>query len=654
MRSFPPLIAALWALAACQNTSGPADPPPRGDTPRQQPAAVAAEAVPEAARTGALAPEASGADDGAVAAVTAAIAAGDLAGAHELLGPLVVEEKLAEARELLASGDPRDALLPLDDALRLAPENADSWSLRGTAAFRTAASDSQAGFFYQEALDNFEEALRTGPRDAEVLLGASRAARMSFEAAKALDYAREAMEQLAGIDPRPTFEVEPERVLCEPAFDVYVERRNAGEPAAELFAEIEDNLQRLLGRAPEDAWAWSQLANLYQWDGRPEEAIASLERALELSPDDTGLHDRYIGLVRSAGGRDAVLEAYTRIEERRPGLALTSWYLGVETFEAAVDGLRAGEDRRDDFRRAEQLLQHCRELQPDYTTSCLGYEVMCHNGVGWCLLNADEPAAAEAAFVATEEVLEGGLQWQVEGRLLSGVMGLQFVADKYSQDPQDAVQLGHAAEIFAFLHGYLPDDPNFANNAGFFHRDAGVALDLQARIARDRASREEAEATALEREADQLEARAREHMEKSLVAYVDAARLAPEDVRIVNDTGLIMTYYTRRDPERAEEYLLRAVELGTRQVEESTLSEDEHEALLEAWGDAHQNLGVLYLTMKDDPQSAIEWFEKSVEIGPVPREMVTRYWIPAAQRALAGEAHPLREVLPFYWAEPRR
>ena len=76
------------------------------------------------------------------------------------------------------------------------------------------------------------------------------------------------------------------------------------------------------------------------------------------------------------------------------------------------------------------------------------------------------------------------------------------------------------------------------------------------------------------------------------------------------------------------------------QLETRELTEEERFALTEAWGDAHQNLGVLYWDENNgrrDPARAIPWLEKSVEIGPVPRPEVTEQYLPECRAALGAQ-----------------
>jgi hypothetical protein len=74
--------------------------------------------------------------------------------------------------------------------------------------------------------------------------------------------------------------------------------------------------------------------------------------------------------------------------------------------------------------------------------------------------------------------------------------------------------------------------------------------------------------------------------------------------------------------------------------------------LQEAWGDAHQNLGLLELTIRKNPARAREWFQESLEIGPLPR--IDRAWIrtsalPACDALEKGEALDLLFLDPRLW-----
>ncbi len=217
----------------------------------------------------------------------------------------------------------------------------------------------------------------------------------------------------------------------------------------------------------------------------------------------------------------------------------------------------------------------------------------------------------------------------------SGVVGLAFLAGKHhAGGQQDVEALEQAAAIGDFLFDYDPEDASLANNAGFLNRDAGVMHEMLGRQMKKRAEGAEgaAERSNLLRRAGQRGERAQVLMERSYEAYQKAAALAPDDVRIQNDAGLIMTYYLRTDMEQAEAYLRRSIAVAEEQEVWNDPESDNHEA----WGDAYQNLAVLYLTHKKDPASAKTLLTKALEIGPESREM-HRPMLEIFDRLIAGE-----------------
>jgi tetratricopeptide (TPR) repeat protein len=161
-----------------------------------------------------------------------------------------------------------------------------------------------------------------------------------------------------------------------------------------------------------------------------------------------------------------------------------------------------------------------------------------------------------------------------------------------------------------------------------------------------------ADPQALAAKADELSSRARELMLKSWAGYQDAARLAPEDVRIVNDAALVLVYYLHTELELAERMLRSCLELGEKQLADESLEEDARWELKNAWGDAYQNLGVLYAVHKQAPEEARVFFERAAEIGPEPRPMLSNFWIPFLRGEIADDGGAFELYAPRDWALP--
>ncbi|MCP3917322.1 MAG: hypothetical protein GY711_17385 [bacterium] len=665
---------ATMALAASCNAPGPdrgkasvnggsVAPDPAGagsrhdqpEVPQERPAepveAALATLTPEGADALAMNGDATAPGSDEVEDAIAATRSGDYVRAREILAALIVRDRLALAGELLDADRPRDALTPLDEALELAPREARVLYMRGQAAFATAPTDGQPQFFYEDALGNFEAAARAG-FGIRAVFAASRAARLVPKPERALELARLGAKAVEAMDERPELDAPLERTWAEAAFDVYRAKRGAQEDAVAHFTETEQQLERLLGRTPDDPWAYTQLANLYQWEERPDDALTMLERALAFAPADEQLHNRIVEAVRAQGGRDAVIARYDRFRAEYPEVALGAWYAGIERFYLALEKFEAGDDVSAAFAACEKEFATCRALESGYADACKGYEVLSRNAIGWCRFNAGDLEGAKAAFMSTDDLIDGGMRMTLSGqradgsafeRLPSGLAGLDFVTRGYversgnSAGAHDVQAELNAAAIADYMHAYDPADSNLANNAGFLNRDASIALERASRIPRF-ASREESDPTKkveLVAEADRQLARAQELMERSYAAYQVAATLAPDDVRIVNDAGLVMAYYLRTDVDAAEGYFRQAVDAGTEQLTGEELTGGLND-LEEAWGDAHQNLGVLYLTLKNDPKTAREWYAKSVELGPPSRQWIATQIIPLCDRLIAG------------------
>ena len=247
-----------------------------------------------------------------------------------------------------------------------------------------------------------------------------------------------------------------------------------------------------------------------------------------------------------------------------------------------------------------------------------------------------------------EDLKPGGLAWQLDGSLWSGVASLEWVANAFFNAQQDtsksdlekAFSMEKAAKIYDFLHEYEPQVTKWANNSGFVNRDVAVLLHDEARNIEAKLGREgldEERAAELAEEGRKMLARARELMGKSYRSYVDAAALSPEDVRIVNDTGLILTYYLQNQLDVAERYLTEAVRLGEEQAKNESLTPDARYELENALGDAYQNLGVLHLQLTGDVNAAKGWFEKALAIGPDPRPVIDGGYLPQCEAVLKGE-----------------
>lgn len=603
---------------------------------------------------------------------TRLIEAGRIEEARAVLDELLLTGSLERASAELAGGSPEDALTTLDRVLELAPEDEQARLLKADASLRLAEAQLRSGGSAGLIEGALTDALRYYQglgESAHSLFGASRAAWLLGRAGEALALARRGLplrkEGEHGLD---ALGLSPERIYAEQVIEAYRSARRASEPEAEaLFQEAEGALGKVLGRDSVDAWAWSRLSDLYEWQGALADARSACERGLARSPADASLLERLARVLPAAAGRTAAVVAFEDYVRRHPEVAAGRWHLAEARFQLALEGYE-GDPRVLDpapFTAAEAEFRAVGAAVPERAEAALGYQVVCRLARGWCAFHAGDLARARQEFLAMNALCERGIEWSLPGELESGIQGLFLVADAHGARDE----LLEAGEVFETLHALQPDQVSWANYAGYFMRDAARALEregkklcraargtltnaealaeLRALTATAAPSGSAAECAAWARAAGERCARARELMERSWRAYRPAAELAPEDVRVVNDAALVLVNYLHHDLEWAEQALLRCVELGGPQIEakkaalaleespeRASALESELTQLKEAWGDAHQNLGVLEWVHRKNAAAARAWLEKALEISP-DRAPVTNSLLPQVRGALA-------------------
>ncbi|MBK7875787.1 MAG: hypothetical protein IPJ77_08555 [Planctomycetes bacterium] len=585
---------------------------------------------------------------GATAAVRArmhaAIERGSFEEARDLLSELVARGEIEHGRQLLVTGDARAALSVLERGLGLLegrPADADARLLRGEAALRVGRESGERDLC-DLALSDFL-AVATSRASSEAWLAASRAARVLGRGDDALEYARNAMQVARLTGEAPKAVVLPtagpaQRVVAEASVDAWYAAQAADPGTAwsrGYFLEARAALEALASRAPDDPWTWNELARVHEAAGAFADAERVARTGLKFLPCDGALCATLARVIEARAGRAERIAAFERLAATEPACALAQWYPAEGRFADAVERYAAGEDARALFAEAERGFARARALESGYDRPAREHEALCRAGVGWCALAAGELEAAQSAFLAMEDLFAGAVATELPGRLGAGVLGLDLVGAAFAKRgadvarPQAIDDLERAGRIYEFLRRAQPDEARWANNAGFFHRDTAVAL-------HDRAHALAASDRARVEEANRMLGRAKELMEQSYAAYVEAARLAPDDVRVQNDTALILVYYLQRDLARAKELLERVRALGeerlvalrARAAEEGLAPEErarrrvELEELETGVGDVYQNLGVIALTFDGDPKAALPWLEQCLVTGPDPREEV--------------------------------
>jgi tetratricopeptide (TPR) repeat protein len=628
-------------------------------------------------------------DERAAKQAIAAIEAADYDTALSALEHLIFSEQFALAEVALAEGEPEDTLGAIDRALGVRPYNEAAIRIKAEGSMmlaRRMIANGVGALYVEGALVDSLESYLALPTSAVTMLGASEAAAQIGRLQPALDYARAARDIMTagGVEESDTeLQANITRAWAEASYRAFTAQYSFqqstganGESMVDgtdaLFREAKDSLARYVGHRPDDVWSWRTLGDLHTWIGNDTEAAAIFGRAIDRMPENQELLERLLSSSKNLGP-GAAIAAFEALNARHPQNAAALFMLGRLRIREALPGVAdTPAETRHAFVDAEAELVRARNFDLEdtaMTSACLGWEVIARDGQGWCDYNNGNLDSAMETFLSMEELFEGGMAWQLGADLRSGVDGLWYVGDQFRQ----AGKWESAASAFAALHAYQPTDPNWANNTGFFYRDAGVEAETMARelcaaahgLVTDEVRLGElrlaaaiapelfgtpGEVALFQHAANEHASSAIAMLEKSYEAYIDASDLVPEDVRIVNDTALVLVYYLHKDLELAEKYLLRSIAMGEEQLAldaakpaDEALDGVARGMLTEAYGDAYQNLGVLHLLHKQDPAGAIPFFEKSVEIGPSPRPFLTEALIPFAKGDLDA---PIEQVMP--------
>lgn len=140
-----------------------------------------------------------------------------------------------------------------------------------------------------------------------------------------------------------------------------------------------------------------QLGRLLLWTGRPEDAVAPLERVVGLRP---GAADARLDLARAlegAGRTEEALAAYRRVTELAPDSHYARWGLAQ---------LLARTGRREEAAEELEVYRRLYEADQERTRRSLLEESEIDRG--WHLLRSGRPAAAEEVFRGLVRGLGGG------------------------------------------------------------------------------------------------------------------------------------------------------------------------------------------------------------------------------------------------------
>ena len=576
----------------------------------------------------------------------AAIDRGDYVGALALLHDILTEPRIAQARALLAEGRDAEALAITQEVLAVAPAEPRALLVHAEASLRVGARTG--------ARDRVEEALRafqSAAPSAEAWLGAARAARQLGRTNEALEAARNAREALAAGGASLQAREAPELTIARALWDAYDSAVQSAAASTELARETEDALARLVGAQPGERWAWLTLADVQARRSDLAASQATLERGFQKLSNDRELSAKLRATALERGGHAEAIAAFERVRPSATDSPDTWWIPANERFARALT--LAPNVAIDELRIAEGEFSAARALDAALRPEATRMEALCRAATGWKQRELGRLQAAAESFRSMEKRERGAMITELPGKVESGVVGLATLA----RDHEAKGEPLPAAQLSLELHRYQPDVLEWAVETGRLYRaiaeeahanaeEFQLAADGRIReprrllALRDRAGVDATIPlgprleTELRIRAEDQRKRAQKGFENAYKALLDASRLAPDNVRVMADAALIAVEYLRNDTEIARGLLRTAITLGDKQLANPALSERERTRLKEAWGDAHEYMGLLYLERDGDPRRALEYFQRSLDIGPSPRPSVSELYIPRCQKAL--------------------
>ena len=342
----------------------------------------------------------------------------------------------------------------------------------------------------------------------------------------------------------------------------------------------------------------------------PITAAALLREGARRWPDSTALHTALHVRLGADGTHGELVRAYDELAARAPAHATVAWYR-AEARLAAGHAARIGK-RWDDAEAlyASAGVEYLRSsgLRADYGPSAerRAYDALL--GRAWSRHGADDLRGAAALFAEAiaqrPELLReaGDFGWSPKA-------GADSVAVRLME--KNDLEGGEA--LLARLTAAVPELVDWWTNLGYFRWELGRW-----------------------REGDERGEDARATYEQALVAYERARALAPDDPGALNDCVLILYYHLRRDDERVERYLRRAIESGTGLLAEGAADPARRDHVEEATGNAYQNLGVFLFEKRNEHGEAKRLLEKSLTFRP-PHRAQARWYLARVERALEAE-----------------
>jgi len=326
-----------------------------------------------------------------------------------------------------------------------------------------------------------------------------------------------------------------------------------GEPAISCLDRAAVHLEKAIALDPELPESYIQLGDCLLFKKNQGAALTAYMKGVARCPESTDLHQRLLTYFsqsehftpkKAADFYKKLLDQGAKTPEQE-GTIL--WYLGKWHDTQGLAEYRAEEYAKasEAYSQGAACFKSCGRACPSFRENALIEEAQAYANIGWCWCYAQKFDQSEAMFQKALALVPD---------LTNAVLGIDSLGTTIveTSTPEEA------RDFFKRAAMANPGNSKWWNNYGFFARDTG-------------------------------------RHEEAYNAYAKAMALSPEDTRYINDCGMMLMYYLKRDQKKMEELFLRAQSIGEEKCGNPFLSDNEKGYHFAACCDAMMNLGRLYL-----------------------------------------------------------
>ena len=495
-------------------------------------------------------------------------------------------DAVARSRALLEQGAPERAIQVLEAELATRPGDAALQRALARALERTV-DGGGSWLAMRDARDAWDRALVLVPEDLETQCGAIGVRLRLGEYEPALALAERALGAAwlaEGTAPPVLLEL-----ACRARLGALPAREGAegGDSAARgaAVARAWSALSHARTLAPASTELVRLAAGLLDAEGLPERAADELAAAIARAPAATELHRALIDLYVREGIEERLGALYERWSASGTNGTL-AWFAG---YAWRLGGDLAQRERRfpaalEAYERCAQWMGVAATLEASHRATADAIRFQAGVSSVWCELDSGAlDAAGERALALLRA--EPGRRDELDGLGRSLMHALASLGEARVARSD----FEHAALEARAVLAQVPGAGAWWNNLGFVLREHATQI-----------------GAGLVPELGERELRARETYRESWQAYRKAVELLPDDVRVLNDAGLVQVYHLRDNLGEAEALLERAIERGEAELAALGPESDERVRfpLAQAVGDAWLNLGTLYYHVFRQPARA--------------------------------------------------